>query len=76
MGEIASLPAVPPQRAQWLVDLLPETDNVRTLLEQTEAERIASARREAAEMNAEPPTGEAESQPQVAGGTWRNIFQR
>jgi outer membrane protein assembly factor BamD (BamD/ComL family) len=77
MAEIASLPAVPPQQAQWLIDLLPETDNVRTLLEATEAERIASAQRATSETGGDPPlTGEAENQPQVAGGTWRNLFQR
>ncbi len=39
VGQIAGLPPVPPQRAQWLVDLLPETDKVKPLLEATERER-------------------------------------
>ena len=38
-GQIAGLPPVPPQRAQWLVDLLPETDKVKPLLEATARER-------------------------------------
>ena len=37
--EIAGLPPVPPQRAQFLVDLLPETDKVKPLLEATARER-------------------------------------
>jgi hypothetical protein len=40
-GEIAGLPPVPPQRAQWLVNLLPEPDNVKPLLEATARERQA-----------------------------------
>jgi hypothetical protein len=38
-GQIAGLPPVPPQQAQWLVNLLPETDNVKPLLEATARER-------------------------------------
>lgn len=77
MTEIASLPAVPPQRAQWLVDLLPETDNVRTLLEATEAERIANAERASTELNAEMQRErDAGREPQIADGIWRNVFNR
>jgi len=41
IGQIAGLPPVPPQRAQWLVNLLPEPDNVKPLLEATQRERQA-----------------------------------
>ena len=50
-GQIAGLPPVPPQQAQWLVNLLPETDNVKPLLEATAREReqeTAIARQEEA----------------------------
>jgi outer membrane protein assembly factor BamD (BamD/ComL family) len=41
IGQIAALPPVPPQRAQWLVNLLPQSDKVKPLLEATQRERQA-----------------------------------
>ena len=35
IGQIADLPPVPPQKAQWLVNLFPESDPVKPLLEKT-----------------------------------------
>jgi len=43
IGQIADLPPVPPQRAQWLVNLLPETDKVKPLLAATARERAREA---------------------------------
>jgi len=40
-AQIAGLPPVPPQKAQWLVNLLPEPDKVKPLLEATQRERQA-----------------------------------
>jgi outer membrane protein assembly factor BamD (BamD/ComL family) len=39
IGQIAGLPPVPPQRAQWLVNLFPEADPVKPLLDATERVR-------------------------------------
>jgi outer membrane protein assembly factor BamD (BamD/ComL family) len=36
IGQIAGLPPVPPQKAQWLVNLFPESDDVKPLLEATQ----------------------------------------
>lgn len=36
IGQIAGRPPVPPQKAQWLVNLFPESDDVKPLLEATQ----------------------------------------
>ena len=43
IGQIAGLPPVPPQRAQWLVNLFPEADPVKPLIEATERVRREQA---------------------------------
>jgi hypothetical protein len=40
---------VPPQRAQWLVNLFPESDKVKPILEATEEARLAEAGNSGAE---------------------------
>ncbi|MEX2175220.1 MAG: outer membrane protein assembly factor BamD [Pirellulaceae bacterium] len=77
VGEIAGLPPVPAQKAQWLIDLLPESDNVKPLLEATEQVRLADAQRAVGERNAEIQEDlDAGGQADVAGGVISNFLDR
>jgi outer membrane protein assembly factor BamD (BamD/ComL family) len=77
MGQIAGLPPVPPQRAQWLVNLFPEADPVKPLLEATEEMRLAEAQRSAEERNDEIQEDlDAGKEPSLVGGMMGNFFDR
>jgi outer membrane protein assembly factor BamD (BamD/ComL family) len=76
-GQIAGLPPVPPQRAQWLVNLLPETDKVKPLLEATEQERLAEAQRASNERNASMEQDrDAGREPSLGGELISNFLDR
>jgi outer membrane protein assembly factor BamD (BamD/ComL family) len=77
LGQIAGLPPIPPQRAQWLVNLFPESDKVKPLLQATEEVRLAEAQRAAAERNADIQEDlDAGRQTDVAGGIITNFLDR
>ncbi|HYM86225.1 MAG TPA: hypothetical protein VET30_05755, partial [Pseudoxanthomonas sp.] len=77
IGQIAGLPPVPPQRAQWLVNLFPESDPVKPLLEATEEVRLAEAQRASGERNADLQEGlERTRQTDVIGGVITNFLDR
>jgi outer membrane protein assembly factor BamD (BamD/ComL family) len=77
VGQIAGLPPVPPQPAQWLVDLLPETDKVKPLLDATEQIRLAKAQRAAGERNGDIERAqETGSEPSLAQGVIDNYLDR
>lgn len=76
-AQIASLPPVPAQKAQWLVDLLPESDQVKPLLEATEEVRLAEAQRAAGERNEDMERErDAGREPTMASGMTSNFFDR
>jgi outer membrane protein assembly factor BamD (BamD/ComL family) len=77
IGQIADLPPVPPQKAQWLVNLLPESDPVKPLLEATEELRLAEAQRAATERNEEIQDDlNGGKEPSLVSGMISNFFDR
>jgi outer membrane protein assembly factor BamD (BamD/ComL family) len=77
VGQIAGLPAVPPQRMQWLVNLFPESDKVKPLLKATEEARLADASRASQDRNAEIEQAQAAGErTPVAGTILSNFFDR
>jgi outer membrane protein assembly factor BamD (BamD/ComL family) len=76
-AQIAGLPPVPPQKAQWLVDLLPEADPVKPLIEATEQARLAAAQEAAGERNADIERArDRGEEPSLASGVISNFFDR
>ncbi|MDX1945113.1 MAG: tetratricopeptide repeat protein [Pirellulaceae bacterium] len=58
--QIAGLPPKPAQQAQWLVDLLPQSDKVKPLLEATQREREIEAQQQQQSVEniaQQPPVG-------------------
>jgi outer membrane protein assembly factor BamD (BamD/ComL family) len=77
IGQIAGLPPVPAQQAQWLVNLLPETDKVKPLLDATAEERLAEAQRASGERNASIDRDlETGQEPSMAGEAISNFLDR
>ncbi|MCI0357888.1 MAG: hypothetical protein L0211_05290 [Planctomycetaceae bacterium] len=75
--KIADQPPVPPQRAAWLVNLLPEPDKVKPLLEATEQERLAEAQRASGERNASIQEDlDSGKEPSMAGEMISNFLDR
>jgi len=62
LAAITGLPAVPPQKLQWLVNLFPESDDVKPLIDASEETRLANAGRASSERNAAMEESQANGQ--------------
>ena len=62
IAQLGGLPPVPPQQMQWLVNLFPESDDVKSLLGATEEARLAKADESSRERNAEMEERQASGQ--------------
>ena len=77
IAAITGLPAVPPQQMQWLVNLFPESDDVKPLLDATEETRLAEAEHASDERNAAMETRQASRQhPDGVGEAVGNFLDR
>jgi outer membrane protein assembly factor BamD (BamD/ComL family) len=72
LAAITGLPAVPPQKLEWLVNLLPESDDIKPLLDATKQIQDQEASQLAAEQNGEIESAQA-ANPDAGPGVQRAI---
>jgi outer membrane protein assembly factor BamD (BamD/ComL family) len=77
LAAITGLPAIPPQKLEWLVNLFPESDDVKTLIDASEETRLAKAASASEERNADLEKGNyAGEGTNAAGAVWDNLWDR
>ncbi|HEX5105260.1 MAG TPA: hypothetical protein VFV87_15680, partial [Pirellulaceae bacterium] len=72
IAAITGLPAVPPQKMQWLVNLFPESDDVKPLLDASQEIEARDGAQLAAEQNGEIEAQQA-ANPDAGSGAERAI---